>query len=194
MTIPEFKEKLQTIHQTLFPKALDNLEVEQNYFQVLSPFVASDNDNLHPFFALREESESTIEFIVNNRVADLFMVSKDDMYNDDPLVYIKIKAQWESYKFSLSTLLLSEYVYWIAENTDTKLELRLEGYGMYVPIKKHWNQFFNPFSYPNKIWIGKELKSVILIQNETSMLKCMAMDADTLRTAQNLLEEYNNFI
>ncbi|MNL78713.1 hypothetical protein D3C87_2051750 [compost metagenome] len=80
-------------------------------------------------------------------------------------------------------------MHWIAENTDSKLEFRLEGYAMYVPIKKHWNQFFNPFSYPDKIWIGKELKSVILIQNETSMLKCMAMDSETLQIAQKLLEE-----
>lgn len=189
MTIPEFKEKLQTIYQILFTKALDNLEVEQNYFQVLSPFVASLNDNVYPFFALLEERESTIEFIINNRPADLFMVSKDPLFADDPMVYIKIKAQWESYEFSLSALLLTEYVDWIAENTSSKLEFRLERYAMYVPIKKHWNQFFNPFSYPDKIWIGKELKSVILIQNEISMLKCMAIDAETLKTAQRLLEE-----
>jgi hypothetical protein len=190
MSIQEFKEKLQTIHQTLFPEeALDNYEVEQNYFQVLSPFVASPNDNVYPFFTLWKESESTIEFIINNRVADLFMVSKDAMYNDDPMVYINIKEQWESYEFSLSTLLLTEYVQWIAEKADTKLEFRLEGYGIYIPIKKHWNQFFNPFSYPDKIWIGKELKSVILIQNETSMLKCMAVDSETLQIAQKLLEE-----
>jgi hypothetical protein len=190
MNTAEFIEKLQTIHQMLFPKeTLDNQEVEQNYFDVLSPFVTSPNDHVYPFFALLEESESSIEFILNNRPANLFMISKDHMFADDPMVYIKIKEQWESYEFSLSTLLLTEYVQWIAENADTKLEFRLEGYGMYVPIKKHWNQFFNPFSYPDKIWIGKELKSVILIQNETSMLKCMAMDSETLQIAQKLLEE-----
>ena len=111
------------------------------------------------------------------------------MYNHDPMVYIKIKEEWESYTFSLSTLLLTEYVDWIAENTNSKLEFRIEGYGMYIHIKKHWDQFFNPFSYPDKIWIGKELKSVILIQNEISTLKCMAMDAETLQLAQKLLEE-----
>ncbi|MEQ7802074.1 hypothetical protein ABDJ41_19920 [Pedobacter sp. ASV1-7] len=190
MTISEFKEKLQILHQTLFPKeSLDNQEVEQNYFQVVSPFVKSPNDTIYPFFALLEESESSIEFILNNRPADLFMVSKDHLFAYDPMVYIKIKEQWESFEFNLTTLLLTEYVHWIAENTDSKLEFRLEGYAMYVPIKKHWNQFFNPFSYPDKIWIGKELKSVILIQNEISMLKCMARDAETLQTAQMLLEE-----
>lgn len=190
MTVSEFKEKLQTIHQTLFPKEpLDNQEVEQNYFEVLSPFLASPNDNVYPFFAHWEENESSIEFMLNNRHADLFMVSKDHMFADDPVVYIKIQTQWESYEFSLSTLLLTEYVDWIAKNTDTKLEFRLEGYAMYVPIKKYWNQFFNPFSYPGKIWIGKELKSVILIQNEISTLKCMAMDTETLQIAQKLLEE-----
>jgi len=190
MNISEFKEKLQTIHQTLFSEeAMDNNEAHQSYFDVLFPFVTSLNKKVYPFFAFREDSESTIEFIINNRVADLFMVSKDHMFADDPMVYLKIKAQWESYEFSLSTLLLTEYVDWVAKNTDTKLEFRLEGYAMYVPIKKHWNQFFNPFSYPDKIWIGKELKSVILIQNEISTLKCMAMDAETLKIAQKLLEE-----
>ncbi|MFA4870743.1 MAG: hypothetical protein WC623_21280 [Pedobacter sp.] len=190
MTIPEFKEKLQTLHQTLFPKEpLANQEVEQNYFEVLSPFVASPNDNVYPFLAHWEESESSIEFILNNRPVDLFMVSKDHLFADDSMVYIKIKAQWESYEFSLTTLLLTEYAHWITENTDSKLEFRLEGYAMYVPIKKHWNQFFNPFSYPVKLWIGKELKSVILIQNEISTLKCIAMDAETLHIAQKLLEE-----
>ena len=190
MTIPEFKEKLKTLHQTLFPKEpLANQEVEQNYFEVLSPFVTSPNDNVYPFLAHWEESESSIEFILNNRTADLFMVSKDHLFADDPMVYIKIKAQWESYEFSLTTLLLTEYVHWIAENTDSKLEFRLEGYAMYVPIKKHWNQFFNSFSYPDKIWIGKELKSVILVQNEISMLKCLARGTETLKIAQMLLEE-----
>jgi hypothetical protein len=190
MTIPEFKEKLVSIQQALFQeKPFDNNGDIQSYFEVLAPFVAPSNDKVYPFFAFMEETGSTVEFIINNRVADLFMVSKDDMYNDDPMAYIKIKEQWESYEFSLSTLLLTEYVDWIAENTDTKLEFRLEGYAMYVPIKKHWNQYFNPFSYPNKIWIGKELKSVILIQNEISMLKCMAMDAESLQAAQKLLEE-----
>ncbi|SMC37006.1 hypothetical protein [Pedobacter africanus] len=190
MTIPEFKEKLQTIHQTLFSEeALDNNEADQSYFDVLYPFATSLNKNVYPFFAFREESESTIEFIFNNRVADLFMVSKDHMFADDPMVYIKTKAQWESFEFSLSTLLLTEYVNWIAENTSSKLEFRLEGYAMYVRIKKNWNQFFNPFSYPDKIWIGKELKSVILIQNEIGMLKCIAIDAGNLQIAQKLLEE-----
>ncbi|MEQ7801960.1 hypothetical protein ABDJ41_19345 [Pedobacter sp. ASV1-7] len=190
MTIPEFKEKLETIRQTLFPEELiDNNSIEQNYFEVLSPFIATSNDNAYPFFAFREETGSTIEFIINNRVSDLFMVSKDDMYSNDPMVYIKIKEEWQSFEFSVSTLLLTEYVDWIAEKTSNKLEFRLEGYAMYVPIKKHWTQFFNPFSYPNKIWIGKELKSIILIQNEISTLKCMAMDAETLQIAQKLLEE-----
>lgn len=189
MTILEFKEKLLTIHQTLFSKELNNHEVEWNYFEVLTSFVATSDDNAYLFFTLIEESESTIEFVLNNRPADLFMVSKHDMYTDDPMVYIKIKSQWESYEFSLSTLLLTEYVDWIAENRNSKLEFRLEGYAIYVPIKKHWNQFFNPFSYPDKIWIGKEVKSVILIQNEIGMLKCMALDTETLKIAQKLLEE-----
>lgn len=190
MTIPEFKEKLKSIYQALFEeKPFDNNGDIQSYFEVLAPFVAPFNNKVYPFFAFMEETESTIEFIINNRVANLFMVSKDDMYNDDPMVYIKIKEEQESYEFSLSTLLLTEYVNWIAENTDTKLEFRLEGYAIYAPIKKHWNQFFNPFSYPDKIWIGKELKSVILIQNEISMLKCIAMDTESLQIAQKLLEE-----
>jgi hypothetical protein len=190
MTILEFTEKLQTIHQTLFSEEVpESNEAHQGHFDVFCPFVTSQDKNVYPFFAFREESESTIEFIINNRVADFFMVSKDQMFTDDPMVYIKIKAQWESYDFSLSTLLLTEYVDWMAKNTETKLEFRLEGYGLYVPIKKHWTQFFNPYSYPDKIWIGKELKSVILIQNEISMLKCIAMDAETLKIAQKLLEE-----
>jgi hypothetical protein len=190
MTTPEFKEKLESIHQALFQEnPFDSNGDLQSYFEVLAPFVAASDERVYPFFAFMEETGSTVEFIINNRVADLFMVSKVDMYNDDPMVYIKIKEEWESYEFSLSTLLLTEYVAWIAENTDNKLEFRLEGYGMYVPIKKHWSQFFNPFSYPDKIWIGKELKSVILIQNEISMLKCVAMDAESLQIAQKLLEE-----
>lgn len=190
MTTPEFKEKLESLQQALFQeKPLDNNGDMQSYFEVLAPFVAASDDKINPFFAFMEETGSIVEFIINNRVADLFMVSKVDMYNDDPMVYIKIKEEWEFYEFSLSTLLLTEYVDWIAENTDNKLEFRLDGYAMYAPIKKHWNQFFNPFSYPYKIWIGKELKSVILIKNEISMLKCMAMDAESLQIAQKLLEE-----
>lgn len=190
MTTQEFKEKLQAIQQTLFSDTpTDNHSIEKNYFEVLSPFLAAFNGPVYTFFALNEETETTIEFVINNRVSDLFLVKKDDMYNHDPMVYIKIKEEWESYTFSLSTLLLTEYVDWLAENTNSKLEFRIEGYGMYIPIKKHWDQFFNPFSYPNKIWIGKELKSVILIQNEISTLKCMAMDAETLQLAQKLLEE-----
>lgn len=189
MTLLEFKEKLQTIHQALFREALlDKKEADKSYFSALSLLVTSFN-NVYPFFALRAETELTIEFIIHNRVANLFMVRKDDMCNDDPMVYINVKDQWESYEFSLSTLLLTEYVDWVAENSSNKLEFHFEGYEMYVPIKKHWDQYFNPFSYPNKIWIGKELKSVILIQNEISMIKCLAMDADTLRAAQKLLEE-----
>lgn len=189
MTLLEFKEKLQTVHQTLFRESIpDDKEADQSYFSALSLLVTSSN-NVYPFFAFREETELTIEFIINNRVADLFMVRKDEMCNDDPMVYINIKDQWESYEFSLSTLLLTEYVDWIAENTSNKLEFHFEGYATYVPIKKHWDQYFNPFSYPNKIWLGKELKSVILIQNEISMMKCIAMDADTLLAAQKLLEE-----
>jgi len=190
MTTQEFKEKLQSIQQTLFSEMpTDNNSNEQNYFEVLSLYVAAFNGNAYAFYAFIEETETTIEFIINNRVSDLFLIKKGDMYNHDPMVYIKIKEDWESYTFSLSTLLLTEYVDWIAENTNSKLEYRIEGYGIYIPIKKHWDQFFNPFSYPDKIWIGKELKSVILIKNEISTLKCLAMDAETLQLAQKLLED-----
>jgi len=80
MTIPEFKEKLQTLHQTLFPKKpLANQEVEQNYFEVLSPFVASPNDNVYPFLAHWKESESSIEFILNNRPADYKILKRPSL-------------------------------------------------------------------------------------------------------------------
>lgn len=189
MTTQEFKVSLITIHQTLFQEEpLENNGDDQSYFEVIFPFVVSSIDYVYPFFAFMGETGSTIEFIINNRVEDSFLVMTDEMCNDDPMVYIRVKEQWESFEFSLSTLLLTEYVDWIAENAKSKLEFRLEGYAMFVPIKRHWNQFFNPFSYPDKIWIGKELKSVILIQNETSLMKCMAIDTETLQTAKKLLE------
>lgn len=66
MTLLEFKEKLQTIHQTLFREGiLDDKEADQSYFSALSLLTVS-NDHVHPFFALREETGLTIEFIINN--------------------------------------------------------------------------------------------------------------------------------
>lgn len=189
MTILEFREKLKTVYQTMFGKYLPaNNHTAATYFDVLYPYINTLPGKDYSFFLFLEDKGNTIEFIINSREGDLFKVNKHEFQNDkDPAPYIKIKEEWQSYDFNLSTLLLTEYVNWLSENAAHKLELRFEGYAIYVPIKKSWDQFFNPFSYPNKIWTGKDIHSVIYIQNESNHLKCIARNADDLELARKLL-------
>lgn len=163
--------------------------MDKNWLNGITPFVNSIPDKNFPFFLLVEEVGDTVEFIINTRTADLFRAESEDLNNDkDFIPQIRIKDHWESFEFDISTLLLTEYVDWLWQQTTDKLEMSISGYGIYVPIKEYWNQFLNPFSYPNKIWIGKEMKSIILLQNESGLLKCLAKDKSTLNEAQRILE------
>ncbi len=187
MTILEFQDRLNTIYQTLFDKNLmGSNHTATTYFDALLPFI---NVNDHPFFTFQEENDDIIQFNLSSRDADLFMVKKSEMQQEDPIVSIMEEQDWVSYEFNLTTLLLTEYVDWVSVHANNKLTIPFTGYGIYVPVKKHWDQFFNPFSYPNKIWIGKEIKSVIYIQNETGMLTCMTNNVETLKQAQEFLIE-----
>jgi hypothetical protein len=190
MTILEFEERLNTIHQTLFGNNLPaNNHTVTTYFDALDPFIGVLPGNDYPFFTYREENDDSIQFRLGCRHADLFMVKKNEMDQEAPIVAIQEEQEWSSYEFNLTTLLLTEYVHWVSAHTNNKLDIPFTGYGIFVPVKKYWNQFFNPFSYPNKIWIGKDSKSVIYIQNETGTLTCMAHDAGVLKQAHELLTE-----
>lgn len=192
MTILEFKEKLNTIYQTLFDNHLPgNDHIVTTYFEALHPFINALPGNEYPFFAFREATDERIQFRLGCRHADLFMVKKNEMDQEDPIVSIQEEQDWTSYEFNLTTLLLTEYVHWVSAHTNNKLDITFTGYGIFVPVKKYWNQFFNPFSYPNKIWIGKDIKSVIYIRNETGTLTCLAYDAGVLKQAHELLTENN---
>ncbi|OJV50990.1 MAG: hypothetical protein BGO31_11015 [Bacteroidetes bacterium 43-16] len=190
MTCTEFETKLTTLYQTLFDKELVvNSEPDKYWLNSFTPFVAAIEDKDFPFFLFVEEVGDTIEFCINIRQRDLFQVKKDEINStEDFIPQIKIKDEWKPYEFEFSTLLLTEYVDWLWNQVPNKLEMQIGSYGLYVPIKKYWNQFFNPFSYPNKIWVGKEMRSVILIQNESNLLKCLAKDKVTLNIAQKILE------
>ena len=191
MTIYEFKEKLEIIYQTLYSKELQKDNVTyRSYFDLIELFTIALTNRKYSFLSFQEDNDDKIEFTINSRSEDLFMVRKNEMYDDkDPIPYIRIDEDWISYEFSLATLLLTEYVDWLSENEENKFELQFSGYGIYVPIKEHWTQLFNPFSYPNKIWISKEIKSVILIQNEISTLKCIASDSESLKSANDYLSK-----
>lgn len=193
MTILEFEEKLNTVYQTLFGKQLPDANKNSNNatgFDVLEPFITTLVIKDPPFFLFKKDTQDAIEFIINNRSADLFSTNKNELQKDmEPVPSIKIDEEWQSYEFNLYTLLLTEYVDWLSSQTANSIQLSFTGYGIYVPVKKHWDQFFNPFSYPNKIWIGKEIKSVIYIQNETGTLTCMANNVETLKQAQEFLNE-----
>lgn len=193
MTILEFEEKLNTVYQTLFGKQLpdaNNNSSNTTGFDVLEPFITTLVIKDLPFFLFKKDTQDAIEFIINNRSADLFSIGKNELQKDkEPIPFIKIDEEWQSYEFNLYTLLFTEYVHWLSSQTTNSFELSFSGYDIYVPVKKHWDQFFNPFSYPNKIWIGKEIKSVIYIQNETGTLTCMTNNAETLKQAQELLIE-----
>lgn len=192
MTVPEFENNLKTIHQLLFTsEAAANPKTTESYFEALDPFIHTPVVAGHPFFLSRENTaDDAIEFIMNTRAGDQFRVNKNEwQHHHDPVPAIKLNTEWQSYDFNLSTLLLTEYVHWLSKQTSHQFDLPFSGYAIYVPIKKHWDQFFNPFSYPNKIWIGKEIKSIIYIQNETGTLTCMTNDLETLKQAQELLIE-----
>ncbi|AZA78672.1 hypothetical protein EG347_14720 [Chryseobacterium sp. G0186] len=186
MTIAEFKEKLETIYKTLFNNEFVNNG--NSYFEVINKFVDSLPERKNDFFLSFAENEEEVIFAFASHDADLFMVKKKEL-EEDPIVSIKEAGNWTSYEFNLTTLLITEYVDWISSQTDNKFRIQFSGYGILVPVKKSWSQFFNPFSYPDKVWIGKEIKSVMLIQNETSTLTCITNDAATLKQAQQLIEE-----
>lgn len=190
MTYSEFKTRLKSIYQTLFDTDLEeNYGMDKNWLNSINPFTYVISGNAFPFFLLVEEVDDKVEFIINTRNGDVFRAKNTEVNNETNFIpQIKVKDNWESYEFDISTLLLTEYVDWLWQQAIDKLELQIWGYGLYVPIKEHYSQFFNPFSYPNKIWIGKELNSVILIQNESNLLKCLARDKATLDTARKILE------
>ena len=190
MTNRELEIKLTTIYQTLFDLDMEeNDERNKNWLNCFKPFTGAIPGKVFPFFLLVEEVDDSVEFIINTRSADLFRAKRDELNNAaDFIPQIKVKDNWESYEFDISTLLLTEYVDWLWQQAVDKLEMQIWGYGLYVPIKEHWNQFLNPFSYPNKLWIGKEMDSIILIQNESNLLKCLARDKATLDAAQKILE------
>lgn len=190
MTNKEFETKLTTIYRTLFDDELaENSEMDNNWLNSIKPFVDAIPDKDFPFFLLVEEVEDTVEFIINVRKGDLFRAKIDEIgHVEDFVPQIKVKDTWESYEVDFSTFLLTEFVDWLWEQALNKFEMQIWGYGLYVPIKEHWHQFFNPFSYPNKIWIGKEMRSVILLRNESGLLKCLASDKTALDTSQKILE------
>ncbi len=190
MTKTELQTKMTIIYQTLFDLDLKEYDgKDNNWLDAITPFVSSIPDKNFPFFLLLEEIGDTIEFMINTRSGDLFRAKCEELNNDmDFIPQIRVKDHWESFEFDISTLLLTEYVDWLWQQTADKLEMSISGYGIYVPIKEYWNQFLNPFSYPNKIWIGKEMKSIILLQNESGLLKCLAKDRLTLSAAQRILE------
>ncbi len=190
MTNSEFETKLTTIYRTLFDSELvENREMDNNWLNSITPFVDAIPDNGFPFFLLLEEVDDTVEFIINVRKGDLFRAKKDEISNEEDFIpQIKVKDTWESYEFDFSSLLLTDFVNWLWEQMPDKLEMQIWGYGLYIPIKAYWHQFFNPFSYPNKIWIGKEIRSIILLQNESGLLKCLTSDKTTLNASQHLLE------
>ncbi|SUI96906.1 Uncharacterised protein [Sphingobacterium spiritivorum] len=189
MTVSEFEYNLQIIRQTLFSIRLtEDRDRAGTYVDALYSFNKALSDNSYPFLAYLEDTIDSIEFSIYGRNADLFMLRKNELESDkDPIPYIKGKREWESYEFTLSAILLTEYTDWLSEQAEYKFELQLSGYGIYVPVKKYWNQFFNPFSYPNKIWLGKDHKSVLYIQNESNMLKCVANNTEDLRFAEEVL-------
>ncbi|RYE00216.1 MAG: hypothetical protein EOP54_00980 [Sphingobacteriales bacterium] len=188
MTIAEFEEKLNTIYQTLFGNEL-NSQDSTSYFDVINKFAGSIPEKKNDFFVSFQDTGDQVAFTLNSRDADLFMVNKSEMAQDDPIVNIKEKGDWTSYEFNLTTLLISEFVDWVSDQTDNRFAIQFTGYGILVPVKKYWSQFFNPSGYPDKVWIGKEIKSVILIQNETGTLICIANDPGTLQQAQELIIE-----
>lgn len=191
MTRTEFETKLEAIYQTLFDdKHIVDERTDKNWLNTLTPFISSNVEQEFPFFLLVEEVGDTVEFMINVRDGDVFRAKKEALNNleEDFIPQIKAKGRWESYEFDFSTLILTEYVDWLWGLAPDKLDMQIWGYGLYTPIKEHWNQFFNPFSYPNKIWIGKEMKSIILIQNESNLLKCLARDGATLNAVRNVLE------
>lgn len=190
MTNRELEIKLTTIYQTLFdPDMEENDEIDKNWLNCIKPFTSAIPGKVFPFFLLVEEVDDSVEFIINTRSGNLFRAKRDEVDNAaDFIPQIKVKDNWESYEFDISTLLLTEYVDWLWQQAVDKLEMQIWGYGLYIPIKEHWNQFLNPFSYPNKLWIGKEMYSILLIQNESNLLKCLARDKATLDAAQKILE------
>lgn len=190
MTSTEFEMKRTTLYRTLFDHELvENNETAENWQNTLTKFVDAIENNGFPFFLFVEEVDDSIEFCINIRQGDLFRVKKDEIISiEDFIPQIRVKDGWEPYEFEFSTLLLTEYVDWLWEQVPDKLEMQIGSYGLYVSIKKYWNQFFNVFSYPNKIWVGKEMRTVILIKNESNLLKCLARDKVTLNTAQKILE------
>lgn len=192
----EFEEKLSMLYQTLFDEELkENNGENKSWLNSITSFVYASTAEDFPFFLLVEEVGDTVEFIINVRNADLFRAKKEQLNNleEDFIPQIKVKGRWESYDFDFSTLLLTEYVDWLWERASDRLEMQVWGYALYVPIKQYWTPFFNPFSYPNKIWLGKEMRSVILIQNESNLLKCLARDRETLDLARNILEIKGTF-
>ncbi|QQT27067.1 hypothetical protein [Sphingobacterium spiritivorum] len=191
MTVSEFENNLKAIHQMLFSIRLtEDRDTAETYVDVLYSFNKALPEKSYPFLAYLEDTVDSIEFSIYGRNADLFMLRKNELESDkDPVPYIKGKKEWESYEFTLSTLLLTEYTDWLSEQAEYKFELQFLGYGIYVPVKKYWNQFFNPFSYPNKIWLGKDHRSVLYIQNESNILKCVANNTEDLRFAEEVLCE-----
>lgn len=191
MTCAEFEMKLATLHQTIFdgePIAKD--VTDKNWLNVITAFVCTSPEPRFPFFLLLQEVGDMVEFIINVRDGDVFRANKEELNNieEDFIPQISVQDRWESYEFDFSTLILTEYVDWLWSLAPDKLEMQIWGYGLYIPIKEHWSQFFNPFSYPNKIWIDKERRSIILIQNESNLLKCLASDTATLNVARSILE------
>lgn len=192
MTVPEFENNISILHEVLFGTNMQRLEsTTPSYFHALDAFTYLTAAKNYPFFSTLEKTpDNNIEFSINSRQEDIFRVNKDEAErNDDPVPFIKVQDEWQSYDFTLSTLLLTEYVYWLSKQTSHQFKLSFSGYDIYVPVKKYWKQFFNPFSYPNKIWVGKTIKSIIYIQNETGSLVCMASNAGSLQQAQTFLNE-----
>ncbi|WP_398451831.1 hypothetical protein AB3466_13195 [Sphingobacterium thalpophilum] len=187
MNISEFETKINAIYNALFDYEV--IYNDDSFFGTVNQYSDFITDRKNRFFSSFEENKDQIIFILNSRVADLFMVNKNEMVNEDPIVNIYEKGNWVSFEFHLSTLLISEYTDWLSKQTINKFNIRFEGYRIMVPIKKFWNQLSNPFSYPDKVWIAKDSKSVILIQNEISTIICMAKDQQSLKNAQKQLEQ-----
>lgn len=188
MIISEIKNNINTINSVL---SLDSLVFNQEidtYFDLINNFKSHFSIFESILIDIKNINQNNIEFVFSCRVDDIFMIKKDDIINEeDPLVYIQVEENWVSYEFNLSTLFLTEYVNWLSINLKNTIEIHFSGYGIYVPIKKMWTLLLNPIGYPSKIWVSNELKTILLIQNECNIIKCISNNLQSIETTKRLL-------
>ncbi len=67
-----------------------------------------------------------------------------------------------------AAVLASEYAFRRVARHPFRFATQFDGYGIYQPIKAHWELLFNPTGYPNKIWASEN--TVLVILNELSCI------------------------